>query len=355
MQKVYRLVILALGCLLAACTSMDSQVTKLSESETGSLPIALPATFAGQTACVDCERVEVVLNLRADKLYQLRKRFVRGAGSDEVESQMGRYRYSAEDRVLVLGKQKGALKSYVLQDDNRLTFLEWQGTDRQTQYELVRSLEVDPFVDLVKLRGMFAVQNDRGYFRECAGGNRFGVDERGDYKKALQDYFNTPHLQNEQVLMSILGSLEKIPSVGSATGEDVIVIDQFRRFYPNQDCDGSRMGQSLTGAYWRLVEIDGGEAGPNVDNITPYLQFKSDRNVQGFGGCNKITGTYLIKGDVFLVQRDPLTRTACPEGMETENRFLEAIDSAETYRIEDNSLEFIDRDEHVRARFQAGR
>ena len=85
-----------------------------------------------------------------------------------------------------------------------------------------------------------------------------------------------------------------------------------------------------------------------------HLLLKRDSTMEGFSGCNTISGTFLVKGEVLLINREPLTRMACPGSMEGENRLLSALDDVESYRIEDNILELIDQNDRVLVKFLAG-
>ena len=341
--------------LLASCAQVNRQPIS-PESEGGGLQalVALPATFIGQIPCEDCERVDIVLNVRPDFLYQLRKTYQMGQGAEKVEAQMGRWRFSSEENLLLLGKQKGLLKTYVVVDNDLLRFVEWEGADNrsQIQYDLVRSLEVDPFTDVVKMRGMFSVREGRASFVECSSSVSFAVDKGAAYETTVQNYMNTPHDLAEPLLLSILANVQG--GLEPETGQDRILIDQFRRFYPNRDCEGNTIRASFTGTYWQLVELDGVQLEQKDTGQAPYLTFNPDKTLHGYGGCNKIVGSYLIKGDVFLFNRGAMSRLACPEGMDLENLLIEILDESESYRVDGDALMLIDQSEKVRARFVAG-
>ena len=82
------------------------------------------------------------------------------------------------------------------------------------------------------------------------------MDEGGDFRTTVQNYMNTPHDADNPVLVSIIGSL----SPGAGPGApDTLYISQFRRFYPNRDCEGNIIRANLTGTHWVLTEINGSE------------------------------------------------------------------------------------------------
>jgi copper homeostasis protein (lipoprotein) len=351
MDKIFRLLVLALCLAVLGCSQKTGEVQE-DPAITGGLagPLELPGSFVGQIPCSDCLRVDITLNLRGDDLYQLRKTYQTQQGPGKVEAQMGRWRFSPEGNLVILGKQKGLLKTYAVIDQDRLRFVEWEGSDieSQIQYDLVRSLEVDPFTDTVKMRGMFSIQEDTAELGECASGNPFSVSRGGDFSKTAQTYMNTPHFFGKPVLLSMIGRLEK------KGGGEEIFIEQFNRFYTDQDCSGVQPNSNLTGTYWKLVEIDGKEINVGEGFSAPYLIFDRDKTMAGFGGCNNLKGSYLVQGDVFLINRLATSRIACPTEMETENKLLQALDAAELYRIEGDLFELVDQHNKTKARFRAG-
>ncbi len=73
---------------------------------------------------------------------------------------------------------------------------------------------------------------------------------------------------------------------------------------------------SIEGPGWQLVSADGNAA---------TVRFEAGR-VQGFGGCNQITGAYTIDGDHVNVDSLASTMMACePAVMDAESAFLAAL------------------------------
>ncbi len=311
-------------------------------------PFDSPVTFTGSIPCDDCLQVDITLNIRPDGIYQLRKTYRMEQGKSSSDSQMGKWLYRAEGKYLILGKEMGRLKTYVLEDLNRLSFVEWQGNenDGQIQYELTRAPAPAPFDDIVKIRGMFAVSNRVATLMECSSQVTFPLSPDGDFNTALQHYMNTPHDADRPLLVSILGRLVQ-------HNREELVIEQFRKFYPDSDCRGNKVKTSLTGTHWQLIEIQGRRWSEMTDRAA-HLLLKQDKSMEGFSGCNKISGTFLVKGDVLLINREPLTRIACPGSMEGENRLISVLDDVESYRIEEDILELIDQNDQVLAKFLAG-
>jgi heat shock protein HslJ len=101
---------------------------------------------------------------------------------------------------------------------------------------------------------------------------------------------------------------------------------------------------------WRLVAIDmsDGEDVMPVADAVPTLSFSAEatptgsRTMTGFGGCNRLTGSYDAgtTGRFSLPQPPAMTRMACPDDrMRVESVLGMALESARTYSVEDDRLE----------------
>jgi heat shock protein HslJ len=115
----------------------------------------------------------------------------------------------------------------------------------------------------------------------------------------------------------------------------------------------NKVKTSFTGTHWLLDEL-GSRAWSEVTDRPAYLLFNPDRTMEGFSGCNKISGTFLLRDEMLQIERVVQTRMACPGSMEGEYRLISALDKVRSYRIGDNVLELIDPNDQVLARFLAG-
>jgi len=346
---LFFLLITVVACFSANCSTTVNDKQAVTEQPGFDLPpFDSLTTFTGTIPCEDCLRVDVVLNIRPDGIYQLRKTYVSDQGVSPVQSQMGKWLHEPKENLLILGKEIGLLKTYIIEGQDRLRFVGWQGTENesQIQYELTRSTPPAVFDDVVKIRGLFGVENGYATLEECSSQVRFPVSKHGDYRSAIQNYMNTPHDINRSILISILGKL--VPGA-----PEEIVIEQFRKFYPDSDCLGNKVKASLTDTHWQVLEIHGRTWLEIADSMA-YLLLKRDRTIEGFSGCNKLSGTYLVKSDVLLVNRGLVTRKACPGGMEGENLLVSVLDKVESFRIDANILELFDQNDQVLAKFLAG-
>ena len=103
----------------------------------------------------------------------------------------------------------------------------------------------------------------------------------------------------------------------------------------------------LEDTHWRLIILgDAPLTGP-----TMILDAK-ERRVSGSGGCNRLTGSYELDGDRLTFGAIASTRMACPQGMDTEQAFHEAMGRVSGWRIEGQHLELFDAADVRVARFE---
>ena len=118
------------------------------------------------------------------------------------------------------------------------------------------------------------------------------------------------------------------------------------------DATGPSALTSLLGIEWSLVQLEGRPAGPGGGRHGPTLLLSSrDARASGFAGCNQFTGRYELSGDGLRFGPLAMTRMACAEGMDLEQRYAMALAATRTYRIKGSQLELLAAD-RVLAVFQ---
>ncbi len=89
----------------------------------------------------------------------------------------------------------------------------------------------------------------------------------------------------------------------------------------------------LLGQEWVIESIAGGGV---IDNSQPSLQFLSAGQLAGSATCNRIIGSYTLKGSMLAVNPLGTTMMACPEAlMNQERKLLELLPSVKSYQIDD--------------------
>ncbi len=96
----------------------------------------------------------------------------------------------------------------------------------------------------------------------------------------------------------------------------------------------SETDQPFTGTIWMLKHIGTTDI-PN-SKTQPFIQFDSGV-FQGFGGCNRFSGTYEQKENLIRVKRITTTKMAC-QNIQTEQDFLNHLQRGTSYRLVNNQL-----------------
>lgn len=102
----------------------------------------------------------------------------------------------------------------------------------------------------------------------------------------------------------------------------------------------NRVTETITGRYWKLIEIQGQAVAEGSTQKEPYIQLNSDdQRVEASGGCNGMGGTYeLSEPNRIKFSQLIGTMMAC-ENMEVENGLRRALESADSYHLQGDTLQ----------------
>ena len=106
------------------------------------------------------------------------------------------------------------------------------------------------------------------------------------------------------------------------------------------EVSAEKVNLTLAGNHWKLFELFGNPVNADeTNNKEPYVVFeKEDNRFNGDAGCNRIVGSYQIEEpDRIIFSQVVATRMMCIN-METEDKFLQVINTADTYTIENDTL-----------------
>jgi len=116
----------------------------------------------------------------------------------------------------------------------------------------------------------------------------------------------------------------------------------------------SASSEPLENTYWKLIRLDNGPVTVASQQNEPHFILNSEtRRISGSGGCNRLTGSYELNGDRLKFSQMVGTMMACPEAMETERAFLQALGRVNTWKIAGKQLELLDAGGTIVARFEA--
>jgi heat shock protein HslJ len=110
---------------------------------------------------------------------------------------------------------------------------------------------------------------------------------------------------------------------------------------------------SLENTSWKLTRLgDSSVHAPSKQREAYFLLDPASHRVSGSGGCNRLMGSYELKGDELTFGRMASTMMACPDGMDTEQAFLKSLGQVSKWKISGQSLELSDSDGKVLAHFE---
>ncbi len=118
----------------------------------------------------------------------------------------------------------------------------------------------------------------------------------------------------------------------------------------------TQMSQStLLETKWLLTELNGGAIAVDTAREPIYLQLNADGSrVVGFGGCNRLTGSFQISGDTLIFGHMASTKMACPSGEDIEMELLAALEKVWTFAIDADGLA-LKSEAAIVARFKAAK
>jgi heat shock protein HslJ len=111
---------------------------------------------------------------------------------------------------------------------------------------------------------------------------------------------------------------------------------------------------TLENTYWKLVRLASTGVTVAGDQREPHFILHPDgKRVSGSGGCNRMAGTYTVDDDRLSFSRMAGTLMACPDGMEQERAFHEALGHVTTWRVDGENLQLLDGDGDVVLQFES--
>lgn len=203
------------------------------------------------------------------------------------------------------------------------------------------------------LTGQFRYMADAALFTDCSSGKSYPVAMEGAYIELERAYMDSGIEGGQPVVVALHGRFLERPAMEGNRSEVKLIVDSFDKILPDDACVSNHQAE-LTGTYWKLIELDG-QAVTTPENAREahFVLEAGEFRLRGHGGCNNFFGGYALTDDAGLgFSGMGSTMMACPETMETEAAFMEALGNTTRYRINGEILELY-ADENLLARFEA--
>jgi copper homeostasis protein (lipoprotein) len=203
-------------------------------------------------------------------------------------------------------------------------------------------------------RGMFRYMADAASFTDCESRQRWPVAMEGAYKTLEAAYLKTRR-QPEELLVDIEGQVATRPNAEEGRPPiPTLVIERYIGIFPGETCGARSATSPLQETYWKLTRLAGNPVILAEKQREPSLVFRSqDGRVTGFGGCNKLTGSYKLNNDEITFSGVAATQMACLQGMEIEGALFKALKQVRTWKIVGEHLELYDVGGNMLIRFEA--
>ena len=90
-----------------------------------------------------------------------------------------------------------------------------------------------------------------------------------------------------------------------------------------------------------LTTLEGSEWGPD-NGIDQFVQFISDGDLAGSGGCNNFFGTYEQTENKLKIGSLIKTKKSCPDIMGAEEAFIAALENARGFEASQKEINILD-------------
>ncbi|MET0514481.1 MAG: META domain-containing protein [Nitrospiraceae bacterium] len=314
----------------------------------------LPASFSGDLPCADCPALRYRLNLFADQSFFLSMVF---SGRDSpAKYDIGSWTLSNDHRTLTLHGGQEPASTFRVIDQNTLRKLDLEGHDIESalNYSLTRMAQFDAIEARLEMRGMYRHLADAGLFTECLTRQRWPVAQEDDNATLEREYLKVRREPGEELMVSVEGHMKMLPPLEGTGRHPMLVVNRFLGVWPGETCGARFATSDLQNTYWKLTALNGKPVFVADRQREPSLVLHSENlRVAGFGGCNRLMGSYEVKGHEMHFGQLAGTMMACPAGMDTEKEFLDSLPQVTRWRIVGEHLEFYDASGTVVGHFEA--
>lgn len=316
----------------------------------------LPASFEGLLPCADCEAVRWRLELLEDGAFMLRQTWL-GKQPEQAQDQLGRWQIDEDRGVLrLLGTDEAGL-AFRIHDRRKLLKLDQAGHPIVSlhNYTLERQGLFQPFEARLEVSGMYRYQADSGQITLCASGQSLPVAQEADNARLEAAYAKAVKQAGEPVLVRLTGRIALRSGPDGRGPQLSLVPEQFRTVLRQRSCAERQAQQALRDTRWVLVQL-GDKLIPRVmGEREAFLQMAArGERLSASGGCNRLMGSYVLKGDSLRFGQLAGTMMACSKGMEREQAFIQALEQVRGWRLTEHGLELLDEAGQPLARLQAG-
>ncbi len=172
---------------------------------------------------------------------------------------------------------------------------------------------------------------------DISDGRRYGLRVRIEHEGKLW-FINDTH----------------IDPFSESAGESLDIVLKRVGHPAQQNRDPSQMPDApLTGTYWKAVLINETSTFVPAGQREIHMVLQGDGLARGHSGCNTFRGPFTSEDNAISFGGLASTRMACAEGMEQEQRFLQALTASTGFRIQGDTLTLMNDEGDERLYFEA--
>ena len=185
----------------------------------------------------------------------------------------------------------------------------------------------------MELEGMFRYLADAAIFRDCLDGRSYPVAMEGEYIELERAYLNSGIVGGGEIFVRLRGRYLERPAMEQGNNEINLIVDKVKVTDLKSSCAPGHH-EPLRNTYWKLLEIDGKPVVTPEGMREAHMVLSLDETrVNGNAGCNGFFGSFEVSDNRLEFSALGATMMACPEGMETEHAFLQALDQTTRFAI----------------------
>jgi len=246
-----------------------------------------------------------------------------------------------------------------IQDRGRLMFISdthvpvlTRGGGREAHLMLVAVQRPAAEEPGMELEGMFRYMADAALFRDCRSGKSFPVAMEGAYIELERAYLNSGIDAGSEVMVRLRGRYLERPAMEGNRNEVKLIVDKLDKIDPQNTCAPTDHAE-LQNTYWKLLELDGQPVVTPEGMREAHIVLATEGySARGHAGCNNFFGSFETAGDALSFSAIGSTMMACPEGMDTEQAFLQTLGDTTRYEISGQFLTLY-ADDRLLARLEA--
>jgi uncharacterized lipoprotein YbaY/heat shock protein HslJ len=314
---------------------------RVAPTQIGAHGLRLPASFAGDLPCPECEAVRYRLNLWSDQVFHLRRSW---EGTDRQRDAIGRWAVDPDRRLLTLRGAEQELRFEILGPD-RIRLLPPPGgaAGEPESYVLTAGAELRSFEPHLPLRGMLTYDAESARFTECLTGRDYPLVPDGDYLALEHAYLAAGAEPDGPIMASFDGAILQ-PSLEGEEDRPAVLVERFVGVWPGETCERAEGTARLTNTYWKILRLGDAELAVGEGRREPNLILRPDEErFTATVGCNQLVGGYTHADEALSFGTTATTMMACEPPLDAwEARLGDLLARTAGYRIDGQTLELLD-------------